>query len=124
MTLSSNGKWTLANAIITVGVAFLLALVGYMLREIDTLQSFRDQGDRFTSEDAMELEHRLISRIQNEFPPRWLTDLIEHEVANQSRINAEFDTELKRQQLQIDRLEGHAPKNYTEDEDHSGHGHP
>lgn len=108
MGLSTNGKFTLANAIITLGCAAMLGVMGWTLSQTIALLEFRAAGDRFTQSDWHEQRALLIAELRAIYPPRWLVEDI-----------ADAKLELQRIQLQIDRLEGHDPNTYTEDHIHN-----
>lgn len=75
-SLSTNGKFTLANTVISIATAFFMALTYWMLGSIIELREFAAKGDRFTAQDRIELEARIKQEIKNELPPKWLTDLV------------------------------------------------
>jgi len=104
VALSTNGKWTLANTILSFFTFAALALVGWMLSSVIELREFKAQGDRFTGSQASAMRQHILREVAEKFPPRWLQDDLK-----------ELKEETRRLQLQIDRLEGHDPKNYLQD---------
>jgi len=120
----NGGKFTPASIVLTLFVASTLGVTGWMLSSIIKMREFMSAGGRWTyaearsqtvawekrwlkieshmASDDQRMEH-IESEIQD-LPPQWLREQI-----------GELRIELRRQQLQIDRLEGHDVKNYTED---------
>ena len=108
MALSTNGKWTLANAVITIVTAFMLGVSAWMASSIVELREFAARGDRFTVQDWSQQRQQLVDYVDErlgEYPPAWLLKRLER-----------MEEEDQRLQLQVDRLEGHRPKNYTQDQ--------
>ena len=93
-----NGSfyYYIVQAIVLGTLAFfgsaVLELRGFM---------FETRANRFTDEDARQLEQH----IRDDLPPQWVRNALR-----------DLREEQKRIQVQIDRLEGHRPKSYTEDE--------
>ena len=72
--LSRNGKWTLANVIISVFTAFFMALTYWMLQSIINLREFQAAGERFTVTDSHRLKAEIVAEIKTALPPKWLVD--------------------------------------------------
>ena len=114
VTPKQNGRWTLANTIISIGVAALLGITAWLLNTAVETREFMSRGDRCTAHECRQIQSHIerdnerMKHIEENIaalPPRWLSDMVE-----------DLKVELRRQQLQIDRLEGHDPRNYTEDQ--------
>jgi hypothetical protein len=89
----ASTKWVLA-----VFQSALVGVVAWLCLSVVQLREFQAQGGRFSVTDAQVLEDRILEEIRSRYPPRWLT--------LQTEAHA---TELRRLQVQIDRLEGRAP---------------
>ena len=105
MSLSTNGKFTLANAIITLFCASMIGVMGWILTQTIELLEFRAAGNRFTQQDWEAARAQLVTEFRLAYPPKWLINDVE-----------DLKIEARRLQLQIDRLEGHKPHTYTEDD--------
>ena len=101
MALSTNGKWTISNLAMSIAMFLLSFWFLYLTTAVHELEKFAAKGDRFTVQDAAQMERRL----REVLPPRWLLERME-----------KMEREDERLQLQIDRLEGHKTKGYTEDQ--------
>jgi len=83
----------------------LTLLVSWTAYEAIEGRTFREAGGRFTREDGIKLGHRVSLLEQNfGFVSTRLTEAV-----------SALGIETQRLQLQIDRLEGHAPETYTSD---------
>jgi len=92
----------IGRVLILVGI--IIVCFGFVGREWLNMRDFLNEGDRFTQLEGASLSARIKALENNPVPPMWVRERL-------------FDLrdEQKRIQLQIDRLEGHKPKNYTED---------
>lgn len=75
--LSANGKWTLANTVISLFTAAMLGLTGWMMHSLIELREFAAKGDRVTPVDLDREISRMWVEIEKRYPPRWLTREIE-----------------------------------------------
>ena len=95
-----NGGW--AGRVLAV---MLTMLVGWTAYENVQSMIFRNKGDRCTAGMCAQLDTRIMSNTQRmEFNAEMYLPILD-----------ELKIEVKRLQLQIDRLQGHDPLTYTED---------
>jgi hypothetical protein len=97
---SHADKWTIANTLLSLFTAALLALVSWMLLSIVDLKEFKAAGGRFTITDGVAMKKEILSEIRRDWPPRWLTERIDTLGADHVKI--------------YDAIEGHAhPEDHT-----------
>ena len=71
--LSSNGKWTISNLLMSLSLFLLSFWFIYLTNAVLELEKFAAVGDRFTSAEASAMEQR----IRSDLPPEWLLDRLE-----------------------------------------------
>lgn len=91
----TNGKWTLANIVLSLFTAALLMLTAWMLTSIIELREFAARGDRFTITDGNGLRAYVDGQIAKlEIPPSWFRE----------RVHANSE-DIKHHEKRIDELE-------------------
>ena len=110
---AGNGKVLPRQSVLVgMGIAVVLSVIvgitGYMWISVIELREFAARGHTFTRVDGRALAAQVNAIHQ-------LMIRLEVQSFNQDKLIDAIETELRRLQLQIDRLEGHEPLTYTED---------
>ena len=113
ITEKTNGKWTLANIIISLFTAGTLTFVGAMYVSVRKLENFAARGDRCTLSECTAIDHRLgLAEVKLlQLPPRWLSEKIDRMLEEQETIQLRLDGLAKEQQairLKLDDLAIHS----------------